>query len=147
MASSKAISSTYAMGGVRDFLHRRVDAKASACSNFLCRWRRDSTVYQEAPLHGFPHALGMVETLGMTRVPSGWTTLLQSFDGALNLCFGGVYCECAGDVSTAMIKCFSMLSIPMISQRVAATALAIKAWCCVRWRLVQFPCARRLVAW
>jgi hypothetical protein len=89
----------------------------------------------------------MVETLGMTRVPSRWTTLLESFNGALNLYSGGVYCECAGEVSTAMIKCFSILSIPVIRQRAAATAIAIKAWCCVRWRLVQFPCMRRLVAW
>jgi hypothetical protein len=89
----------------------------------------------------------MVETLGMTRVPRGWTNLLQSFNEVLNLYSSGVYCECTGEVSTAMIKCFSILSILVIRQRVIMTVIAIKAWCCVRWRLVQFPYTRRLVAW
>ena len=78
----------------------------------------------------------MVETLGMTRVPSRWTTLLESFNGALNLYSGGVYCECAGQVSTAMFKCLSILLIPVIRQRAPTIAIAIKAWCCVCWRLV-----------
>jgi len=76
MASFKEISSTYAMGGVLGLLCRRVETMANTCSNFLYRWRRDLTVYQVAPLHGFPHALGMVETLEMTRVPSRQSALL-----------------------------------------------------------------------
>jgi len=71
----------------------------------------------------------MVETLGMTRVPREWTSLLQSFDRALNLCSGGVYCECIGGVKTVISKFFSMLSIPVIRQRATVTTIAIKAWC------------------
>jgi hypothetical protein len=84
-----------------------MDAMASACSNFFCLWRRDSAVYQAAPLRGFPRALGMVETLEMTRVPCEWTALLQSFDGTLNLCSGGMNCCCSGGMNAAMDECRS----------------------------------------
>jgi hypothetical protein len=86
IASSKLISSTYAMGGVHGRLLRRVDAMASARSNFRCRWRRDSALYQAAPLRDFPLSLGIVETLEGARVPVGLASLLPSFSGALSFC-------------------------------------------------------------
>ena len=59
-SSSGVISSTYAIEGIRGFVRLRMTAIAIAFSNFFCRWRRDSAVYQAAPLRGFPLALGMV---------------------------------------------------------------------------------------
>jgi hypothetical protein len=147
MASSKLISSTYAMGGVRGLLLRRVDAMASALSNFLCRWRRDSALYQAAPLRDFPLILGMVETLEGTRVPVGLASLPQSFSGALSFCSEGVCCGCAGGVNTARSQCFSAQFLPMIMRNTIMTANAIKAWCWVLCRLVQFPRARGLIIW
>ena len=127
MASSKVISSMYAIGGVRGFLRLRMDGMASAYSNFFCLWRLDSAVYQTAPLRGFPHALGMVETLEMTRVPCRRIVLIQSFDETLNLCSDGMNCCCSGGMNAAMDECRSVLSIPVIRRRATATTIAIKA--------------------
>jgi hypothetical protein len=82
---------------------------------------------KQHPCVDFPLALGMVETLEMTRVPCEWTALLQSFDGTLNLCSGGMNCCCSGGMNAAMGECRSVLSIPVIRRRETMTAIAIKA--------------------
>lgn len=51
-------SSTYAIGGVRGLLFRLLAAIAMAFSKCSFLLRRDSTVYQAAPLRGFPLARG-----------------------------------------------------------------------------------------
>jgi hypothetical protein len=124
MASSKVISSTYAIGGICGFLRLQKDAMANACSNFFYLWRRDLAVYQAAPLHDLPRALGMVETLEMTRVPCGWKALLQSFKGSPNCCSGEIYSA----LDAAMGECHSILSRRVIRRRATATTIAIKAY-------------------
>jgi hypothetical protein len=71
----------------------------------------------------------MVETLEMTKVPCEWTALLQSFDGTLNICSGGMNCCCSSGMNVAMGECRSVLSIPVIRRRATTTAIAIKAYC------------------
>jgi hypothetical protein len=98
---------------------------ANACSNFFYLWRRYSVVYQATPLHGLPRALGMVETLEMTKVPCGWKALLQSFKGSPNCCSGGMNFA----LNAAMGECHSILSRQVIRRRETVTAIAIKACC------------------
>jgi hypothetical protein len=143
MASSKVISSTYAIGGVRGFLCLRKDAMANACSNFFCLWRRDLAMYQAAPLRDIPRALGMVETLEITRVPCGWKALLQSFNGSPNCCSA----EINSALDATMGECRSILSRQVIRRRTTATTMAIKACCRVRWCIVSITCAKGLIAW
>jgi hypothetical protein len=71
IASSRLISSTIAMGGDQGRRLRRVDANARARSKFCMRLRRDSALYQAAPLRDFPLSLGMVETPGGVRIGGG----------------------------------------------------------------------------
>lgn len=105
----------------------QMDTMANACSNFFCLWWQDSAVYHAAPLHDLPLALGMVETLEVTKVPCDRNALLQSFNEASNCCSGGMNCCCSDGMNTAVGECHSVLSIWVIRRRATVTAIAIKA--------------------
>jgi hypothetical protein len=114
IASSRLISSTYAMGGVHCCSLRRAEAKASARSNFRWRWRRDSALCQADPLRGFPLSRGIMETLeGASPLPN--------FSRAVNCC--------AGEMDTARSHCSSIQFASVIIPQSNMTIQAIKAGC------------------
>jgi hypothetical protein len=141
MDLSREISSTYAIGGVRgflDFLCLHEDTKANACPNFFCLCLRDSAEYQDAPMRGFPRALGIMKNLGMFEVPSGWIALLQN--SGCSVKFGSVF-------SSTKFNCPSMFSRQVIRRWMTATAMLIKVGLLVLWCVVLFTCAKGLVSW
>jgi hypothetical protein len=141
IASSRLISSTIAMGGDQGLRLRRVDASARARSNFCMRLRRDSALYQAAPLRDFPLSLGMVEAPGGVRIGGG-----RNCSSASPFSIFGGGRKCSSDrMSAAKGQCSSTLSIATIKHQTAMPAIAINAVLLVLCRLVPLPRARGLI--
>jgi hypothetical protein len=135
MASSRVISSTYAIGCVRgfpNFMCLREDAKANAYSNLFCLCLRDLTEYQAAPLRGFPRALGIMKNQGMFEVPSRWIALVQNSGGSVKFGF-------------AVFKFPSMLSRRVIRRSMTTTDIAIKVGLLVLWCKIGYLKLRTLI--